>query len=76
MTDQDSLGSRQLKMPVPDGCSDHYVAGWALADWHVSQNGYLSEEAPDSWPADKAEGFRDRLKAERVKQGMESGSEV
>ena len=76
MTNQDSLGSRQLKMPVPDGCSDHYVAGWALADWHVSQDGNLVAEVPDNWPVDKAEGFRDRLEAERVKQNIGSNSGV
>ncbi|GLE84023.1 hypothetical protein VNPA120661_43430 [Pseudomonas aeruginosa] len=60
-----SATTRQLTKPVPDNCSDRYASGWAYADWHISKGGNLDADAPGNWHEEKANGFWDRLTAER-----------
>lgn len=50
-----------LAMPLPEGCSDTYAAGWAIADMSLARGEGVS--APLGWPDDKARGFRDRIRA-------------
>ncbi|MCY1464767.1 hypothetical protein D9M71_828340 [compost metagenome] len=65
MTAKHAAASRQLTMPVPDDCSDRYASGWAYADGYISNGGNLTADAPGDWHEEKAEGFWDRLAAER-----------
>ena len=65
MTSTNAAATRQLPMPVPDNCSDRYAAGWAYADWYISNGGNLDADAPGEWHEEKAVGFWDRLTAER-----------
>lgn len=57
-----------LAMPIPDGCSDLYASGWACADAYVVQGTDFGAEAGDGWDVAKAQGFWDRLKAERERK--------
>lgn len=48
-------------IPAPAGCSSHYSAGWAYADWWLSKGGLIDADSPDGWHAEKYEGWWDRL---------------
>nr|WP_192963465.1 hypothetical protein [Pseudomonas fluorescens]CEK42303.1 hypothetical protein PQBR57_0350 [Pseudomonas fluorescens SBW25] len=53
-----------LAMPIPDGCSDLYAAGWAWADALVVRGGDMTTEAEAHWDDERIQGYLDRLKAE------------
>lgn len=54
-----------LTLPLPDNCSNIYASGWAYADGFLSNWGDLAAEGTPQWHQDKANGFWDRLAAER-----------
>lgn len=54
-----------LAMPIPDGCTDLYAAGWAGADALVVRGGDMTAEAGAHWDDERVHGYWDRLKAER-----------
>lgn len=45
----------------PEDCSVNYSAGWVYADWWLSKGGSPDADSPDGWPAEKYEGWWDRL---------------
>lgn len=57
-----------LAMPIPDGCSDLYAAGWACADAYVVKDADIGAEAGANWGDARVNGFWDRLKAERERR--------
>lgn len=57
-----------LALPLPDGCSDSYAAGWAIADMSLARGEGV--RAPLDWPDDKARGFRDRIKAAGIRESL------
>lgn len=46
---------------TPAGSSAQYGAGWVYADWWLSKGGPADADSPDGWPAEKYEGWWDRL---------------
>lgn len=62
------LTSTSLAMQPPASCSQLYRAGWTYADGYTIHGGDLSAESTHKWPEDKANGFWDRIAAQRVGQ--------
>lgn len=54
-----------LAMPIPEGCTDLYAAGWAGADALVLRGGDMTTEVGAHWDDQRVDGYLDRLKAER-----------
>ena len=57
-----------LEMPLPEGCSDSYAAGWAIADMSIVRGEGLSNDVPLDWLEDKTRGFRERIAAEDFRE--------
>jgi hypothetical protein len=56
-----TMPQQKMQKPAPEGCTDVYLAGWAYADWYVTNGGSLDADTPDSWPEEKNNGFCDYL---------------
>ena len=54
--------------PAPADATPLYVAGWEYGDWSMALGGNLRAVAPESWGAEKATGFSDRLAFERAQR--------
>ncbi|HEJ4407791.1 TPA: hypothetical protein SL557_000069 [Pseudomonas aeruginosa] len=57
-----------LAMPLPEGCSDSYAAGWAIADMSIARGEGVSHDVPLDWLEDKARGYRERIAAEDFRE--------
>lgn len=57
-----------LVMPLPEGCSDSYAAGWAIADMSIVRGEGVKLDLPPDWLDDKARGFRERIAAEDFRE--------
>lgn len=65
-----------LAMPIPDGCTDLYAAGWAGADALIIRGGDMTAEAGAHWGDERVHGYWDRLKAERERLNASSVASV
>jgi hypothetical protein len=65
----ESAAQLQLSIPSPAGGSLLYTAGWSYADEYTRNGGDLAGECTRKWPEEKANGFWDRLAAEREASG-------